>query len=230
VSLLDGSKRGMSPPAYWPPGSRQGRRCCRGELPGGQARMSGTAPRSSPRRSPSPVTACPGPRCAGHGRWRGGDAPSGHAASLASSAALPVPAAGQPWPRPEPQRWTLRRPPVYPLTGRKRRFRWRCSLGGVERPRLLAGLRPAPPSAASDTAARVAAERGWSAAAGVGRHRQHGSPGRGGHDGRPSPSPSRGRTACRPGRRRPASSPRRRTARWRRASAPPPRPRRRRRP
>src|SRR6516162_9625844 len=40
-------------------------------------------------------------------------------------------------------------------------------------------------------------------------------------------SPSRGRTACRPGRRRPASSPRRRTAKWRRASAPPPRPHRR---
>ena len=45
-----------------------------------------------------------------------------------------------------------------------------------------------------------------------------------------SPSPSKGRTACRPGRRRPASSPRRRIARWRRASAPPPRPRRRRQP
>jgi hypothetical protein len=40
----------------------------------------------------SPLTACPGPRLAGHGRWRGRDAPSARAASLASSAALPVPA------------------------------------------------------------------------------------------------------------------------------------------
>jgi hypothetical protein len=52
-----------------------------------------------PRRSHSPLTACPGPRRAGHGRWQGGDAPSARAASLASTAALPVPAAGQPWPR-----------------------------------------------------------------------------------------------------------------------------------
>ena len=57
-------------------------------------------PRSSPRRSHSSLTACPGPRCAGHGRWRGGDAPSARAASLASSAALPVPARELPWPRP----------------------------------------------------------------------------------------------------------------------------------
>jgi hypothetical protein len=37
---------------------------------------------------------------------QGGDAPSARAASLASSAALAVPAAGQPSPRPEPLRWT----------------------------------------------------------------------------------------------------------------------------
>ena len=43
-----------------------------------------------PWRSHSPLTACPGPRRAGHGRWQGGDAPSARAASLASSAALPL--------------------------------------------------------------------------------------------------------------------------------------------
>jgi hypothetical protein len=36
----------------------------------------------------------PGPGRAGHGRWQGVDAPSARAASLASSAALPVPAPG----------------------------------------------------------------------------------------------------------------------------------------
>jgi hypothetical protein len=49
-------------------------------------------PRSLARRAHSPLTACPGPRRAGHSSWRGGDAPSARAASLASSAALPVPA------------------------------------------------------------------------------------------------------------------------------------------
>jgi hypothetical protein len=43
----------------------------------------------------------PGTRpAAGHGRWRVRDAPSARAASLASSAALPVPARVPPWPRP----------------------------------------------------------------------------------------------------------------------------------
>jgi hypothetical protein len=95
---------GPLPPAYWPSGSRQSRWCCRGELPGGQGRMSGTPPpRSSPRRSHSPLTACSGttprrPRSVA----RGGDAPSARAASLASFAALAVPGPAPPWPRP----WT----------------------------------------------------------------------------------------------------------------------------
>jgi hypothetical protein len=62
-------------------------------MPGRQGRM---AHRGEPTRrrgtGHSPLTACPGPRLAGHGRWRGGYAPSARAASLASSAALPVPA------------------------------------------------------------------------------------------------------------------------------------------
>ena len=37
---------------------------------------------------PFDLDGLPGPRPAGHGRWRGGDAPSARAASLASSAAL----------------------------------------------------------------------------------------------------------------------------------------------
>jgi hypothetical protein len=79
------------PPAYWPPGSPGGPWYRRGAMPGRQGRMSGTPPqRSSSRRSHSSLTACPGPRLAGHGRWRGWDAPSARAASLASSAALPV--------------------------------------------------------------------------------------------------------------------------------------------
>ena len=49
-------------------------------------------PRRLGRRAHSPLTACPRPRLAGHGRWRGGDAPSALAASLASSAALLGPA------------------------------------------------------------------------------------------------------------------------------------------
>ena len=68
---------GCLPPAYWPPGSPAGSLCWRGEPPGS------------------------GPRRAGHGRWKGGDAPSARAASLASSAAC---RSGQMprWPRP----WT----------------------------------------------------------------------------------------------------------------------------
>src|SRR5215211_1660783 len=41
-------------------------------MSGRQGRMSGTPPRRLPRRSHSPLTACPGPRRAGHGRWRVG--------------------------------------------------------------------------------------------------------------------------------------------------------------
>jgi hypothetical protein len=42
-----------------------------GAMPGRQGRMSGTPPpRSSPRRTQSSLTAGPGPRLAGHGRWR----------------------------------------------------------------------------------------------------------------------------------------------------------------
>jgi hypothetical protein len=60
---------------------------------GRQGRMSGTPPpRRLPHRSHSSLTARPGPRRAGHGRWGVKDAPSARAASLASSAALPVPA------------------------------------------------------------------------------------------------------------------------------------------
>jgi hypothetical protein len=44
----------------------------------------------APRRAHSSLTAWLGPCRAGHGPWRGGDAPSARAASLASSAALPV--------------------------------------------------------------------------------------------------------------------------------------------
>src|SRR5829696_3351658 len=41
-------------------------------MSGSQGPMSGTPPRRLPRRSHSPLTACPGPRRAGHGRWRVG--------------------------------------------------------------------------------------------------------------------------------------------------------------
>ena len=73
-----------------------------GVMPGRQGRMSDTPPpRSPPRWSHSSLTGCPGPRRAGHGRWRGGDAPSARAASLASSAALPAHrAAASPGPTP----------------------------------------------------------------------------------------------------------------------------------
>ena len=80
---------GCLPPACWPPGSPEGSRCRHGAMPGRQGRMSGTPPPRRPaRRSHSSLTACPGPRLAGHGRWRVRDAPSARAASLASSAAL----------------------------------------------------------------------------------------------------------------------------------------------
>jgi hypothetical protein len=85
-----GPGEGLPPPAYWPPGSPQVSRCRRGAMPGRQGRMSGTPPpRRSPGRAHSCLTACPGPRVAGHGRWQGGNAPSARAASLASSAAHP---------------------------------------------------------------------------------------------------------------------------------------------
>jgi hypothetical protein len=167
-------------------------------MPGSQGRMSGTPPpRSSPRRSHSSLTACPGPRRAGHGQWQGGDAPSARAASLASSAALPVPApsvhrgrgvdpyvipyvnpyvipyalgvrtpgfagrAHQCWPVPlrgasQPQKPRLTGPPrgsgAAAPQGALR------AIDSSARPRLLAGLRPAPPSAAIST--RLAATQG----------------------------------------------------------------------
>jgi hypothetical protein len=62
----------LPPPACWPPDRRKARGAATAAMPGRQGRMSGTPPpRSSPRHSHSPLTACPGPRCAGHGRWRG---------------------------------------------------------------------------------------------------------------------------------------------------------------
>jgi hypothetical protein len=72
----------------------------------------------------------PGPGRAGHGRWQGVDAPSARAASLASSAALPVPARRHRGRGPRPLRWTLRRPPAYPFAGRERRSRWSCPFVG----------------------------------------------------------------------------------------------------
>ena len=90
-SLAGGGSGGSPlPPACWPPGSPEGSRCRHGAMPGRQGRMSGTPPPRRPaRRSHSSLTACPGPRLAGHGRWRVRDAPSARAASLASSAAPP---------------------------------------------------------------------------------------------------------------------------------------------
>jgi hypothetical protein len=88
---VEGGPGGVPPPGLLATRSPEGSWCWRGAMPGGQGRMSGTPlPRRCPRRSHSSLTACPGPRRAGHGRWRGGDAPSARAASLASFAALPA--------------------------------------------------------------------------------------------------------------------------------------------
>jgi hypothetical protein len=137
-----------------------GARCpaVKGECPAPRRRA------APPRRTHSPLTACPGPRRAGHGWWRGGDAPSARAASLASSAALAVPArrhrgrGGSPlrWTLRGTLCWTLRRPPAYPLP--LGRWVWPGyapsgghvapktgaggpPLGGVERPRRYGALR-----------------------------------------------------------------------------------------
>jgi hypothetical protein len=62
-------------------------------MPGGQARMSGSPAAAQVQRcSHSRLTACPAPRRPATRRGRWWDAPSARAASLASSAALPVPA------------------------------------------------------------------------------------------------------------------------------------------
>ena len=106
-----GSGGGLLPRRTGHPARPEGRWCRLGAMPGGQGRMSGTPPpRSSRRRAHSCLTACPGLRLAGHGRWLGGDAPSARAAPLASSAALPVLARVPSWPGLRPLRWTLRRP------------------------------------------------------------------------------------------------------------------------
>jgi hypothetical protein len=63
---------GDPPPGVLAPGIARGAVVPRGGMPGRQGRMSSTPPpRSSPRCSHSSLTACPGPRLAGHGRWRG---------------------------------------------------------------------------------------------------------------------------------------------------------------
>ena len=119
-------------------------------MPGCQGRMSGTPPLRRPgRRSHSSLTACPGPWLADHRGWRMRDAPSARAASLASSAALAVPAAGQPSPRPESLRWTLRGTLRWTLRGYPRTPRRLGALfplgmppsGGMERPGRVDALR-----------------------------------------------------------------------------------------
>ena len=102
-----GSGGGPPPPACWPPGSPEARWCRWGGMPRSQARWDGRAPRLLDQRRRrrhhpagefgrlprSRLTGTTGqPPAAGHGRWRVRDAPSARAASLASSAALPVPA------------------------------------------------------------------------------------------------------------------------------------------
>jgi hypothetical protein len=136
---------GCLPPAFWPPCSPEGSRCRRGAMPGRQGRMSGSPlARNSSRRTHSSLTACPGPRLAGHGRWQGGDAPSARAASLASSAAPadlgPVPS----WPRPStPTLIPTRISTLAPTPATRVPLPARVTLfalvmppeGGVERPR-----------------------------------------------------------------------------------------------
>ena len=93
----------------------------------------------------SPLTACLGPRRAGHGRWRVRDAPSARAASLASSAALPGPpddgltrptsGATTPMATSTSIPTAFPAPPMaYPTHPACRHLRWPCSLGGLERP------------------------------------------------------------------------------------------------
>jgi hypothetical protein len=143
----------MSPSACWPPGSPEGSWCRRGAMPGRQGRMSGTPPpRSSPTVSPFVLDGLPGPRLAGHGRWRDGDAPSARAASLASSAALLTHRA-----TPLPGPTSGRRPYVIPhvnpyvipyalgvrtpgFAGRAHQC-WSVPRGGVERPGRVDALR-----------------------------------------------------------------------------------------
>ena len=104
------------------------------------------APAQARTARPFVLDRLPGPSRAGHGRWRGGDAPSARAASLASSAALPgyrTRASPGPTPGRRPLRQSLRQSLRHSL-----RRRWRtpspaggqdrrrsCPLGGVERPR-----------------------------------------------------------------------------------------------
>ena len=91
---------GMSPPAYWPPGSPEGRWSWRGTMPCRQGRMSSSRHRAAPHGAAiRPCRPARDHAGAGHGQWQGwGRAPSARAASLASSAALPHPSGDGPYP------------------------------------------------------------------------------------------------------------------------------------
>jgi hypothetical protein len=68
--------RGMSPPACWPSGSPEGPWCPAGrDARRSRASVRHQATAQLSRRSHSPLTACPGPRRAGHDRWQGGTDP-----------------------------------------------------------------------------------------------------------------------------------------------------------
>jgi hypothetical protein len=99
------SSLGCLPPACWPPGSpgtlAQLRHRCTRVKRDGTAGLGGCWVRRPPKAAtPSRRVRPPAsialdrdhgqPPTAGHGRWRGEDAPSARAASLASSAALPA--------------------------------------------------------------------------------------------------------------------------------------------
>jgi hypothetical protein len=140
AALEGGGSGGRSlPPACWPPGSPEGSWCRHGAMPGRQGRMSGTPPpRRSPRRSHSPLTACSGPRRAGHGRWRGRGRAFG-ACCFAGKLRSPAgPGPAPPWPRrldptsfPTSIPTAFPAPPMaYPAHPACPHLRWSCPLVG----------------------------------------------------------------------------------------------------
>jgi hypothetical protein len=133
---------GCLPPGYWPPGLPGDSWCSCGTAALESSAMGrpGRLPRSRLTGTTATLSA------AGHSRWRGGDAPSACAASLASSAALPVPARVPPWPRPAtPTRNpTLIPTPAtrVPLPARVTLFTLVMPPRGASRPRFLRPTSP----------------------------------------------------------------------------------------
>ena len=116
AQVLDSSPRGMSPPGVLATRLVRGavvqlRHHCPRVKRDGTAGLVGCWIRRPPKAAPLSRRVRPPasialdrdhgqPPAAGHGRWPGEDAPSARAASLASSAALPVLTPEPPWARP----------------------------------------------------------------------------------------------------------------------------------